>query len=337
MSPRRTEPSWADLRLGIAVTGFGALALLVVIGLGSGRGPLRPETYTLYVNLDDAGGLRVGSPVEVGGASAGQVVDVTILPPAEAATIRIRDSLGRPVPIPPDQDIRVQLSLEERFRSNVTTRSRAQLASLGMGGERYVKILPGDVREEPLETGATIPIVASVDLDLVLARIGRAANEVQEIAYLGTELQEKIASGAGTAGRLVDTDSPLFDRVDKFEDRAQSLIGALDEGAGLVPKWRADGRLKANLDALRDDMAALDSTPALDQWSDPVELREALRDLRTDVATLSRKLGGGQGTLGRLLHDEELILQIRVLRQGLGDLMTAIKENPMGSVNIELH
>ena len=65
MSPRRSEPSWRELRLGITVVAVSLLALLVVIGLGSGRGPLRPETYTLYVNLDDAGGLRVGSPVEV--------------------------------------------------------------------------------------------------------------------------------------------------------------------------------------------------------------------------------------------------------------------------------
>ncbi|HET6617639.1 MAG TPA: MlaD family protein [Gemmatimonadota bacterium] len=338
MSPRKSEPSWRDLRLGIGVAGIGILALLVVIGLGSGRGPLKPETYTLYVNLDDAGGLRVGSPVEVGGAPAGQVVDVTILPPERTAAIRIRDSLGRPVPLPPDQDIRVELVIEERFRSNITTRSRAQLASLGMGGERYVKILPGDVREEPLETGATIPVVASVDLDLVLARVGRAANEVQEIAYLGTELQGKVASGAGTAGKLVDTESALYDRVDRFEDRAQSLIGALDEGGGVVPSWRSDGRLKTNLDALRSDLSALsDSTPALDQWSDPAELREALAGLRTEVRTLSAKLASGEGTLGRLLNDEELVVQIRVLRLGLAEMMTAIGEDPMGSVNIELH
>jgi phospholipid/cholesterol/gamma-HCH transport system substrate-binding protein len=207
-----------------------------------------------------------------------------------------------------------------------------------MGGERYVKITPGDVREPALEAGTTIPTVASVDLDLVLARIGRAANEVQEIAYLGTELQQKIASGAGTAGRLVDTDSPLYDRVDRFEDRAQSFLHALDEGPGLVAGWRRDGRLKANVEALRADMAALsnDSLTAFDDWADPVELREAIAGLRSEVSALSRKLDSGQGTLGRLLRDQELYIQLRVLRQGLRDLMTAIQEDPMGSVNIEL-
>jgi phospholipid/cholesterol/gamma-HCH transport system substrate-binding protein len=338
MSPRRSEPSWKELRLGITVAAVGLLALLVVVGLGSGRGPLRPETYTLYVNLDDAGGLRVGSPVEVGGAPAGSVVDVTILSPEAVGQLTILDSLGRPVPLPRDRDIRIQLSVEERFRSHITLRSRAQLASLGMGGERYVKITSGDVREPSREPGTTIPTVASVDLDLVLARVGRAANEVQEIAFLGTELQQKLASGAGTAGRLVDTDSRLYDRVDQFEDRAQSLLHALDEGPGLVPGWRGDGRLRANVEALRADMAALsaDSMTAFDEWADPVELRAAIGDLRSELSELSRKLDSGQGTLGRLLRDQELYVQIRVLRQGLRDLMTAIQEDPMGSVNIEL-
>jgi phospholipid/cholesterol/gamma-HCH transport system substrate-binding protein len=338
MSPRRSEPSWRELRLGIAVASVGLIALLVVIGLGSGRGPLRPEMYTLYVNLDDAGGLRVGSPVEVGGAPAGSVVDVAILSPEAVGRLTILDSLGRPVPLPRDRDIRIELSVEERFRPHITLRSRAQLASLGMGGERYVKITPGDVREPALEVGTTIPTVASVDLDLVLARVGRAANEIQEIAYLGTELQQKVASGAGTAGRLVDTDSPLYDRVDRFEDQAQSLLHALDEGPGLVAGWRRDGRLKANVEALRADMAALsnDSLTAFDDWADPVELREAIAGLRSEVSALSRKLDSGQGTLGRLLRDQELYIQLRVLRQGLRDLMTAIQEDPMGSVNIEL-
>jgi hypothetical protein len=85
-------------------------------------------------------------------------------------------------------------------------------------------------------------------------------------------------------------------------------------------------------------MAALsaDSMTAFDEWADPVELRAAIGDLRSELSELSRKLDSGQGTLGRLLRDQELYVQIRVLRQGLRDLMTAIQEDPMGSVNIEL-
>lgn len=337
MSPRGREPAWSDLRLGITVAAIGLIAGLAVVILGSGRGPLRPETYTLYVNLDDAAGLRVGSPVRIGGADAGQVVDVAILPPGVAGTLRVMDTLGRPTPLPPDRDIRIELSIDAAFREHVTTTSRAQLASLGMGGERYVKIDAGDVRRSPLEPGATIPTVASVDLDLVLARVGRAANEVQEIAYLSGELQEKVASGAGTAGRLVDFHGPLYDRADRFEDHAQTLIEALDHGAGVVPQWGADGRLKANVEALRTDLAALgDSTGGLARWSDPEELGAAFDGLRTGFAALTRKIDTGQGTLGRLLRDEELFVQIRVLQQGIADLVAALQEDPTGSVNLEL-
>lgn len=331
MTPRRVEPSWGDLRLGMIVVSVGLLALLGVIVLGSGRGPLRPETYTLYVHLEDAGGLRVGSPVEVLGAPAGQVVDVTILPPpTPGAPGRAPAPAGR-------GDIRIELSVEERFRNHITASSRAQLATLGMGGERYVKIVAGDVREPSVEPGAVIPTVASVDLDLVLAQAGRAGNEIQEIAYLGSQLQEKVASGAGTAGKLVDTASPLYDRVYRLEDQAQNFLDALDHGQGAIPGWRSDGRFKANVEALRSDVAFLsDSSRALEQWSDPAELREAVRDLREAAAALSAKLDSGQGTLGRMAHDQELFVQIRVLQLGLRDLIAALKEDPMGSVNIEL-
>ena len=52
MSPRRGEPSWQDLRVGITVAAAAILAVVVVIALGSGRGPFRPDTYTMYVLLD---------------------------------------------------------------------------------------------------------------------------------------------------------------------------------------------------------------------------------------------------------------------------------------------
>lgn len=309
------------------MAGAGLLALLGVILLGSDRGPLRPETYTVYVHLDDAGGLRVGSPVEVLGTPAGQVVDVTILPPGTP---------GAP-PASERGDIRIELTLEERFRDHITASSRAQLATLGMGGERYVKIVAGDVRERPVEPGSVIPTVASVDLDLVLAQAGRAGNEIQEIAYLGGQLQQKIASGAGTAGKLVDTDSPLYDRVYRFEDIAQGFLQALDEGEGVIPGWRSDGRLRTNVEDLRSDVDFLaDSSLGLAEWSDPAELRQAVRDLRAAAGALSAKLDSGQGTLGRLAHDQELFVQLRVLQLGLGNLIAALKEDPMGSVNIEL-
>ena len=337
MSPRTGDISWSDLRLGITVAAIFALVGIVVVVVGSGRGPCQPQVYALYVNLDDAGGLRVGSPVRVGGADAGQVVDVAILPPGSAGPLRVMDTLGRPTPLPADRDIRIELSIQEGFRGHITKTSRAQLASLGMGGERYVKIDAGDVRQPALDPGATIPTVASVDLDLVLARLGRAANEVQEIAYLSNELHQKIESGAGTAGRLVDFEGPLYRRVDVFEDHAEALIDALGDGEGVVPAWSSDGRLKANVEAIRSDLDALsDSTRGLALWSDPVALTEALEGLRGGIRELSRKLDTGQGTLGRLLRDEELFVQIRVLQQAIGDLVETLREDPMGSVNIEL-
>ena len=67
-----------------------------------------------------------------------------------------------------------------------------------------------------------------------------------------------------------------------------------------------------------------------------MELREAIRDLRETAEALSAKLDSGEGTLGRLAHDQELFIQIRVLQLGVRDLIAALKEDPRGSVNIEL-
>ena len=206
-----------------------------------------------------------------------------------------------------------------------------------MGGERYVKIVAGDVREPPVEPGAAIPTVASVDLDLVLAQAGRAGNEIQEIFYLGTELQNKVASGAGTAGKLVDVESPLYDRIYQFEDDAQDFLEALDHGQGRDP----------GLAVGRTVQGQRRGPPVRRRV--PVRLEPGARGLVGPGGTTrgdSRSAGRGGGPVGEARLGARnarppgprsgAFIQLRVLQLGLRDMITALKEDPMGSVKIEL-
>lgn len=306
--------------------------------LGTTRGPFTPDTYPLYVDLADAAGIRVGSFVRVAGLAAGEVTSVEIVPRTAARPAVVGDSLLPAADIHA-RDIRIEVSVAEPFQPYITASSRAQLASLGGGGERYVKITAGDVREPPLPPGATIEAIASVDWDLIIARLARGINEMTVIAGIMQEINAKVASGGGTVGRLLDTESPLYASLKEFADESESLIALLDHGEGLIPSYRADPVLRAQIERLRADLAAIDSMAAagaLAEWTEPTELRRAVVDLRTEAADLERRLASSQGTLGRLINDQELYLQVRVLQAKIADLAEAFGADPLGFVNIEI-
>ncbi|MEJ2763919.1 outer membrane lipid asymmetry maintenance protein MlaD [Photobacterium sp. MCCC 1A19761] len=110
---------------GFMLAGFAALLVLVfkvadVQGLGDG------ESYTLKAQFDNIGGLKVRSPIKVGGVTVGKITAITL-------------DTDTYVPV-------VTLSIEKRFGYFPETSSAAILTS-GLLGEQYLGIEPGFVEE----------------------------------------------------------------------------------------------------------------------------------------------------------------------------------------------
>ena len=335
----RREPSWGDLKIGIAVVAVFTLASAVILLAGAQRGPFLPDVVTFYVDLDDAAGVRAGSPVQIGGIPAGEVTNLEIVP-SEAPPPGAADTLVPLTGLDLDRpDIRLEIAVQERYRRWITPTARAQLASIGMGGERYVKITPGDVRESSLAAGSEIPTLASIDWDIVLARLSRALSETREIMALSDEIRAKLDAGAGSLGRFIADDDELDLRIRRLTAESEALLALADSGPGFVASWRRDPGLAEEIDVVVERIDAL--ADSLDHgpgrgWTRREELDGALADLRVSVRDLDSRLTSGRGTAGRLLHDEELWLQLTVLQARFGELMAAFAADPLGFVNIEI-
>lgn len=337
--PRKTEPAWSDLKLGIGVTAIALGTVVAVFLIGSTRGPFGPDTVPYYVELDEAGGVRVGSFVRVAGLPAGEVTDLIIVPPQGRPRPVVRGQL-QPAPSmpPPPPNIRLELSVHERFQPHITPASRAQLATLGLGGERYVRITAGDVREVALAPGAQIEEIPSVDWDLIIAELNRALSEIEVLSANVEEIRAKLFEGDATAARLLDVESPLYGSLSGLAGQSEGLLADLDRGAGVIPAYRREAAFIESIERIRSNLEVIDSLAdgGLRAWQDPVELTRALADLEAEVEDLSGRLREGRGTLGRMLYDEELSIQLRVLQTRVRRLAEAFREDPLGFVDIEL-
>lgn len=108
------------------LAGFAALLVLIfkvadVQNLGGA------ETYTLKAHFDNIGGLKVRSPIKVGGVTVGKITDISL-------------DTDTYVPV-------VTLSIEKKYGYFPETSSAAILTS-GLLGEQYLGISPGFVDED---------------------------------------------------------------------------------------------------------------------------------------------------------------------------------------------
>jgi phospholipid/cholesterol/gamma-HCH transport system substrate-binding protein len=105
------------------------LALKVADSGISGQG----ETYQLYAKFDNIGGLKVRSPIKVGGVVIGRVSDISL--DAEDYT-----------PI-------VTLDIYEKY-NQFSEATSVSILTAGLLGEQYIGLLPGFVDESVETLGA---------------------------------------------------------------------------------------------------------------------------------------------------------------------------------------
>lgn len=126
-----------ELMVGIFISVAIAALVFLAMQVANQSSSTRGETYTLYAKFDNIGGLKVRSPVKVGGVVVGRV-----------ASISLDKEFFEPV---------VELRISKEF-SGFPETSTASILTSGLLGEQYVGLEPGFMDDDifVLENGDTI-------------------------------------------------------------------------------------------------------------------------------------------------------------------------------------
>ena len=126
-----------ELMVGIFISVAIAALVFLALQVANQSSSTRGETYTLYAKFDNIGGLKVRSPVKVGGVVVGRV-----------ASISLDKEFFEPV---------VELRISKEF-SGFPETSTASILTSGLLGEQYVGLEPGFMDDDifVLENGDTI-------------------------------------------------------------------------------------------------------------------------------------------------------------------------------------
>jgi len=203
-----------EIKIGMFIT-VGLVILIVFIGSIGDFYPLR-NTYRLEIYFENVGGLKKSSPVKMAGVDAGVVESISIVEP---------DAEGSPV------KIRVGTRINESIK--IPQDSEAYVSTLGLLGERYIEIYPGLEQDNYLRDGDKLEGRCTISLREIMNSgkdiakslkniLGNVEDitddeEFRESLKVSIEnlegatgeiksILEKINSGQGTIGKLVNED-----------------------------------------------------------------------------------------------------------------------------------
>lgn len=173
---------------------IGGFTLLGILILGAGiyvignNRHLFSSTFTVYGTFRNVGGLQIGNNVRFVGINVGTVQDIQI----------VSDTLAR-------VDLRLEAKLEPFLKTNAV----ASIGSDGLMGDKLIIISAGADSTTPsrLSDGTRIKTVDPVDVDRIIAKLTKVADNAETITTAFAGIVTKVNNGKGSLGRMLNSDT----------------------------------------------------------------------------------------------------------------------------------
>ena len=288
----------SQARVGIFVVA-GVLALLMALFMMTDPSMFRGR-YSVMAVVDNAGGLRRSDPVQMRGVNIGRVMSFVMVP----------------------EGVSIELEIEGEYE--VPIDSRVRLVGIGLLGGRTVEVLAGN---SPVmaEGGDVLAGIVSSDVFGIVSDVGDDATEmIRRVSDLLTDATVSSFQGAAREVESLLTDLAVISREQR--DGLTELVQSWNEVARNV-----SGTMSSTGPVLESAAARADSALALVN-----ENLEALEEATTDLRAILARIERGEGTLGRLSHDDSLYVNLTAAASSLQRLLDDVRENPGRYISLSI-
>lgn len=257
--------------------------------------------YSVY--FEDVTGLMESSRVNMRGVAVGNVRDIEL----------IGDS------------VKVEIAIENGYIKMIPSNSIAEIASAGLMGGMQITILQGDAAD-CIQDGAVLAGRMKPDM-------------LATLAEQGGELIDGLNRTVEGVNELIDGNSTAITQlVANLESMTSSINGIINSSASDIESVMADlntftstlaantGRIESmlsNVDQLTTDIAEADFVG---------QLSGAVGSINSILASIDE----GQGSVGKLLTDDNLYTSLNAAGENLAVLLEDLKAHPMRYVHFSL-
>lgn len=286
-----------------------AALLLVIFGYNYLKGNnLLDKSKILYATYDNVEGLAPSSPVTINGLPVGRVLDIDFA-----------DVSGKLV---------VKFVVEKDFE--FSQNSIARVYGGGLIGGKSLAIVPSYEKGLMAKSGDTLPgEIEEGIMELVNERLTPLQEKVEAVIDDTDSLLTGVNSVLDT-----DTRSNLRSAIANFTQASNELRGITTSLNTMLTKNEAKfNRTFENLDTMSGNFATLsDSLSRVPIGTMVADLQKVV----SDFEELSNKLNSPEGTVGKLLNDDDLYVNLDRTANQMGDLLQDMKLNPKRYVHFSL-
>jgi phospholipid/cholesterol/gamma-HCH transport system substrate-binding protein len=294
--------TWTELRVGVVTILSLVILAITIVYVGSGGGTPWGRKYELKALMSDINGLKPGAPVRVGGLEVGTVTHVDF------------DRKGGMV--------EVTMKLDRRVQPRVTTKSEANLGSLGLLGEKAMDIT-ASTEGAPIEDGGYISAAAEDPFKGLLTETSESTSHLNRILA-------RMDAGEGTMGKAL-RDEELYNRMVDVSVRLQGVMSKLENPTGPLGRLVNDNQMSQQLASSVKGIESIVSRVEggkgpLGALSKDEQLVADLKSLTSNLNEVTGKLQRGEGSAGRLLHDDALFKRLDSVSTRLDSLITRVEQ-----------
>ena len=294
--------TWTELRVGLLV--IVSLSILAFTALMIGTGSPFSRTYTLKALMKDVNGLKPSAPVRVGGVEVGTVEKVDFAKGAAAGMVEL------------------QMKIDRRVQSRVTTDSQANLGAVGLLGEKAVNITPA-------ATGTPIPDDGYVKAASEDPFKGLLTDAGETTAHL-RRILARMDAGEGLIGKAL-RDEELYDRMTDVAKRLQDVVGKLESPHGVLGRMMNDEEMARNLartaKGIESVVSRIDSGQGpLGALSRDEDMVREMKAITANLNQVSARVARGEGSLGRMTTDDKLYESLSGVSTRLDALLVKIEK-----------
>ncbi|CAI8352925.1 MAG TPA: MCE family protein [Flavobacteriaceae bacterium] len=292
-----------------AVLAIGTI-LLFIFGYSFLKGTnILDKDRTFFVTYDNVEGLANSSPVTINGLLVGKVKNIAFL-----------NNKGK---------LLVSFSIKEpdfEFSKN----SLVRIYSSGLLGGKSLGLYPEYDPENMAVSGDTL--VGSIEDDMLVAvtkALGPLEDKVNNTLATLDVLLNSITDllDPKTRANLQQAIANLNTTMESLNGASNSLNGLLKENTGKLNNTFTNlDEMASNFNSLSDSLSKLETGKLFSEFQSVV----------TRFDTIASALENGEGSMGKLLKDEQLYENLKGASKQLDELLEDVKLNPKRYIHISV-
>ena len=276
--------------------------ILFIFGFNYLKGQnLLGSSRTFYAVYDNVEGLTASTPVTISGLTVGKVIDINFK----------EDGTGKLL-------VKLLVDADFQFSKN----SKAELYETGLIGGKAIAIIPAFDNAENAKTDAYLTGSVKAGLsELVNQKLTPLQGKIENMMVSADSLLNNLNEvfDDATKNNLKRSISSLSATIYSFKSTSLSLNQVIKSNQGKIDSVLTNANnLTGNLSKITDSLSEAD-------------LGKTIKDLQITVTNLNKMLSGienGEGSLGKLLKDDALYINLEGATKELESLLKDVKLHP---------